>query len=94
MRRVLHLVGALEDNGGILSTIRGVASHGAALGWEHLTWMRRGFVQVRSPRLDIVESPFALGESGSHLRLLASAACAFPGLRRLVRQREIGRAHV
>ncbi len=93
MRRVLHLVGALEDNGGILSTIRGVASHGEAMGWEHLTWMRRGFVQVRSPRLEVVESRFALGESSSHLRLLISAACAWPGLRRWVRRRSIDVVH-
>jgi glycosyltransferase involved in cell wall biosynthesis len=86
MRRVLHLVGALEDNGGILSSIRGVASHATAEGWEHVLWMRRGFQQVRSPRLKVLESTHALGESGSHLRLLVSAACAWPGLRRLVRE--------
>lgn len=84
MRRVLHLVGASEDNGGILSTIRGVASHGDSLGWSHVLWMRRGFQQVRSPRLEVRTSSFALGESPSHLRLLVSAACAWPGLRRLV----------
>ena len=86
MRRVLHLVGASEDNGGILSSIRGVASHAATEGWEHVLWMRRGFQQVRSPRLEVRESPHALGESGSHLRLMVSAARAWPGLRRLVRE--------
>jgi glycosyltransferase involved in cell wall biosynthesis len=86
MRRILHLVGASEDNGGILSYLRGIASHGPALGWEHVVWMRRGFQQVRWPRLEVREARFALGESPSHLRLLLSAACAWPSLRRLVKR--------
>lgn len=86
MRRILHLVGASEDNGGILSYLRGLASHGEAHGWRHVAWMRQGFRQVRAPRLEVRESRFALGESPSHLRLLASAACAWPSLRRLVRE--------
>ena len=86
MRRVLHLVGASEDNGGILSVIRGIASHGPATGWGHVAWMREGFRQEREPRLEVRESAFAIGESPSHLRMLASAILAYPGLSRLVRR--------
>lgn len=82
--RILHLVGATEDNGGILSTIRGLASGSEPGVWEHLLWMRSSFLQTRKPHLACRYSRHALDESGSHLRLLFAAWRAWPDLQRLL----------
>lgn len=83
-RRVLHLVGAAEDNGGILSTIRGIASAGDASRWEHVLWMNSAFRQTRQPLLPCRFSPHALDETPSHLRFLLAAWKAWPDLRQLL----------
>lgn len=81
-RRVLHLVGASEDHGGILSVIRGLAA--APQGdWEHVLWVNSRFQQSRQPVLPCRFSPAALDESPGHLRLLAAALRSWPDLRRL-----------
>jgi glycosyltransferase involved in cell wall biosynthesis len=84
-RRILHLVGASEDHGGILSVVRGLASGCPDPQWEHLLWMNARFLQTRQPVLPCRYSPTALDESPSHLRLLWAAWKSWPGLRRLVR---------
>jgi len=81
---VLHLVGASEDNGGILSTIRGLDSGGDSAVWEHLLWVNSSFVQSRQPSLSCRYSPRALDESNSHLRILLAAWRAWPDLRHLI----------
>jgi glycosyltransferase involved in cell wall biosynthesis len=83
--RILHLVGAAEDNGGILSTIRGLADASDPAHWEHVLWVHSSFLQVRKPQLTCRYSPNALDESRSHLRLLLAAWRAWPDLRRLLR---------
>jgi glycosyltransferase involved in cell wall biosynthesis len=82
--RILHLVGATEDNGGILSTLRGLASASDPDVWEHVLWTRSSFLQTRKPTLICRDSPHALDESGSHLRLLLAAWRAWPDLQRLL----------
>ncbi len=82
--RVLHLVGASEDNGGILSTIRGLDSGGDSAVWEHLLWVNSSFVQSRQPSLSCRYSPHVRDESNSHLRLLLAAWRAWPDLRHLI----------
>lgn len=67
--KVLHLLGATEDNGGILSTIRGLSSAGANLGLEHAVWVHQNFVEVRSPSLRYLRSRHALDESFNHFQL-------------------------
>lgn len=82
--RILHLVGAAEDNGGILSTIRGLAEACDPALWEHVLWVRSSFLQTRKPQLTCRYSPNALDESQSHLRLLLAAWRSWPDLKRLL----------
>ncbi len=84
-RRVLHLVGAAEDHGGILSVVRGLATGWLTGDWEHVLWMNSRFLQSRQPTLPCRYSPTALDESSSHLRLLVAAWKSWPGLARLRR---------
>ncbi len=81
--RVLHLLGATGDHGGIVSVLRGlqVATQGRL---QNVAWVNDGFRLERSPALDLRRSPHALDESDSHLRLLVRALKAWPGLRRLL----------
>ena len=92
-RRVLHLVGAAEDNGGILSTIRGFATGGVGLGWEHVLWMNRAFVQTRQPRLECRLAEHALDETPSHLRFLTGAWRAWPELKALLERERFDVIH-
>lgn len=93
VRRVLHLVGASEDNGGILSTIRGFATGGVGLDWEHVLWMNRAFVQTRQPRLECRMADHALDETPSHLRFLMAAWRAWPELKALLNREHFDVVH-
>ncbi len=81
--RVLHLLGATGDHGGIVSVLRGlqVATEGLL---RNVVWVNEAFRQERAPALDLRRSPHALDESDSHLHLLVRAVKAWPGLRRLL----------
>lgn len=81
--RVLHLLGATGDHGGIVSVLRGlqVATQGRL---QNVVWVNDGFRLERSPALDLRRSPHALDESDGHLRLLVRALKAWPGLRCLL----------
>jgi glycosyltransferase involved in cell wall biosynthesis len=83
-QRVLHLVGAAEDNGGILSTIRGLSSGDEPREWDHMLWVNAAFLQTRRPQLTCRYSPHALDESRSHFRLLLAAWRSWPDLKRLL----------
>ncbi len=83
--KVLHLLGATEDNGGILSTLR--ALDGAVPGMTSAVWVNEAFVETRQPRLDYRRSKHALDESGNHLLLAWRAWRSFAQLRVLL-QRE------
>ncbi len=82
-RRVLHLIGASEDHGGILSVVRSLSTGWHGDDWEHVLWMHSRFLQTRQPALPCRYSPSALDESPSHLRLLVAAWKSWPGLLRL-----------
>lgn len=77
---VLHLLGATEDHGGIVSVVRGIQAATAAEGIRHAVWVNERFQLRRTPALDLRFSRFALDESDSHLRLLGRAVAALPGL--------------
>ena len=81
--RVLHLLGATGDHGGIVSVLRGlqVATEGRL---ENVVWVNEVFRQERAPALDVRRSCHALDESDGHLRLLVRAVKAWPGLLRLL----------
>lgn len=67
--KVLHLLGATEDNGGILSTIRGLSSTGPQFGTTHCVWVNDAYQETRAPSLDYRRCPQALDESHNHLEL-------------------------
>lgn len=80
--KVLHLLGATEDNGGILTSLRGlVSARGPTI---HRVWVNAGFRETRHPSLDYRRSPNALDESANHLWLAWRAWRAFRDLRGLL----------
>ncbi|MHB1307407.1 MAG: glycosyltransferase family 4 protein [Limisphaerales bacterium] len=81
--KVLHLVGAVEDNGGILSVIRSL--HCANDGDEHSVWVNARYQELRRPALVYRRTRHLVGESHSHLRLLVSSLRSLPELRALIR---------
>ena len=81
--KILHLVGARTDHGGILSVLRSLQSaQGASV--ESAVWVHESFVERRPPPLQLRRNPKALDEATSHLRLLFAAARSWPGLGRLL----------
>ncbi len=88
--KVLHLVGARSDQGGILSVLRALQSAGAAAAdpatprIQPSVWVHDSFVECRPPPLDLRRNPAAMDEATSHLRLLMAAWRSWPGLRRLL----------
>lgn len=83
--KILHLLGATEDHGGIVSVVRGIQAATAAEGLRHVAWVNTAFVNRRSPALELRTNRFALDEAESHPRLLLRSALAMPGLLRLLR---------
>lgn len=83
--RVLHLVGAAEDNGGILSVIRNLDQATRPLGWDHTTWVREDYVEVRHPQLHYARTRHLWSEHPSHARLVLSGIRAYWELRKLLR---------
>lgn len=74
--RILHLYGADQDQGGILSVLRNLAAASAHLGWRHVVWVNDQYEEVRSPALNYRRSRHLLDESASHIRLLCGALLA------------------
>jgi glycosyltransferase involved in cell wall biosynthesis len=90
--KVLHLLGAREDTGGILAVIRSLDEAGGAR-CRNAAWVNEHFEQRRRPELDLRMAPYAMDESSSHLRLLAAAARSWPSLRRLLRKETFDIVH-
>lgn len=82
--RILHLVGAAEDNGGVLSVVRNVTAASGPLGIQHATLVHSSFRQIRSPILDLRRSQFLLMEHPSSASLLYRGLRTVPELRRLL----------
>ena len=85
--KVLHLVGARSDQGGILSVLRALQSarpERMSPPVQPVVWVHESFVERRPPPLDLRRDPHAQDEEASHLRLLVSALRSWPGLRRLL----------
>ena len=91
--KILHLLGATEDHGGIVSVVRGIQTTTAAQGLRHVVWVNAGFSNRRPPELDLRRSRFALDEDRNHPRLLLRAALALPGLLRLLRAESFAVIH-
>jgi glycosyltransferase involved in cell wall biosynthesis len=82
---ILHLLGATEDHGGIVSVVRGIQAATAAQGLRHVVWVNSAFTNRRTPKFELRTNRFALDEAAAHPRLLLRAALALPGLLRLLR---------
>ncbi|MCD6337789.1 MAG: glycosyltransferase family 4 protein [Verrucomicrobia bacterium] len=83
--RILHLVGATEDTGGILTVIRNLQEATRAAGCAHVVLNHASYRERRKPSLDCRFSRHFLDESPSHWELFLGAARALPELRRLLR---------
>ncbi|RME90074.1 MAG: glycosyltransferase [Verrucomicrobia bacterium] len=84
--KVLHLLGAPEDTGGILTVLRNLSALGPVTGQEHVVWVHRRFRETRRPPLTLHRGRFLLDESPRHLELLARAVPAWFELARAVRR--------
>lgn len=83
--KVLHLLGATGDDGGILTVIRNLATVGGGKGEEHTVWVNQGYEETRRPSLAYRRSRFLVDQCPSHLEMLFRAAPAFIELGSLVR---------
>lgn len=82
--RVLHLLGATEDVGGILSVLRNLQTATADQGLEHVVWVHQDYRETHRPALTYLRSRHLRDEAASHLRLLWGAVRALPELKALL----------
>jgi glycosyltransferase involved in cell wall biosynthesis len=82
--KVLHLVGNLEDAGGILSVIRHLQTATKDQGWQHSVYVNRCYVETRQPALDYRTSRFVCSEMASPWGILWRAALALIEAKRLL----------
>ena len=80
---VLHLLGADEDTGGILSVLRNLQSAATSQDVRHVVWVNRAYKETRQPPLSYRYSRHLLAESPRHLALLLRALASVPELLRL-----------
>jgi len=91
--RILHLLGAQEDTGGILSVIRALQGATAERGCQHFVWVNRAYRETRQPALAYFYSRGLVAESPSHLKLLWGAVRALGELRALCRRERFDVLH-
>lgn len=82
---VLHLLGADEDTGGILSVLRNLQSATETRNCHHVVLVNRAFRESRKPSLSYRYSTFLLAESPKHFSLLFRAVASVPEVLRLLR---------
>lgn len=83
--RVLHILGATDDTGGILSVIRNLQTATAPRGVQHVVWVNSAYHEVRRPPLTYRLSPGFIAESPNPLRLLCSGLRAWRELKQIER---------
>ncbi|MBI3875966.1 MAG: glycosyltransferase, partial [Verrucomicrobia bacterium] len=91
--KILHLDGASEDFGGVLSVLRNVAEASRPLGWSHAVWVNETYVEKRAPSLDYRRSRHVVSDSPSHFKILFHAARASAELQRLLREENFDILH-
>lgn len=91
--RILHVYGASQDLGGILSVLRNLAAASAPLGWRHVVLVNERYKELRSPRLEYRYNRHLLDESDSHIRLLWGALQAQRPLFRLLEEERFDVVH-
>lgn len=91
--KVLHLTGATEDIGGILTVLRNLQCAGEGRGVRHSVWVNEAYRETRQPALDYRRCRHLIDESRSHVRLLSRAPLALVELRRLLRRESFDVLH-
>jgi glycosyltransferase involved in cell wall biosynthesis len=84
--RILHLLGATEDTGGILTVLRNLQAATASRGWEHVVWINAAYREVRGPPLRYRVTRHLVQDSFNHPALLWRALRARGELRALLRR--------
>lgn len=82
--RILHLVGAVEDNGGVLTSLRNLAAATPPAEAEHVCLVHEDFQPLRRPALQIRRSAHLTMEDARPLRLLLKAVRTLKEVRRLL----------
>lgn len=90
---VLHLLGADEDTGGILSVLRNLQGATAAMGIRHTVWVNHAYKETRNPPLHYRYSRHLLAESPKHVSLLVRALASAPELLKLQREEKFDVLH-
>jgi len=93
MMRILHLLGATEDTGGILTVLRNLQVATAARGCEHVVWVNAAYREVRRPALAYRQTRHLLQDSFSHPQLAWGAWRSLGELRRLLREERFDVLH-
>ncbi len=84
--RILHLLGATEDNGGILTVLRNLQAVTAPGGWEHVVWVNVAYRELRRPALQYRTTRHLVQDSFNHPALVWRALRAWGELRALLRR--------
>lgn len=91
--RILHLLGATEDTGGILTVLRNLQTVTRDWGWEHVVWTHVTYRELRTPQLQYRVSRHLVQESFNHPALLWRAVRAWGELRALLRRERFDLLH-
>ncbi|MCX8108654.1 MAG: glycosyltransferase family 4 protein [Verrucomicrobiae bacterium] len=75
---VLHVLGAEEDTGGILSVLRNLQAATRAKDCKHVVLVNRRFKETRRPGLAYRYSRYLVAESPQHFSLLIRAIVSLP----------------
>ena len=73
--RILHLLGATDDTGGILTVLRNLQETAVPGGWQHVVWVNEAYRESRRPALD-----YRYSWCQSHRRPRGSGMFASAGL--------------
>lgn len=84
--KILHLLGATDDTGGILTVLRNLQMATAGSGHQHVVWVNTAYKETRGPPLVYRRTHHLLAESPSHRQLLWGGLRSLGELRRLVRE--------
>ena len=93
MLRILHLLGATEDTGGILTVLRNLQTATAAQECEHVVWVNAAYREVRAPALSYRSTRHLLQDSFNHPELAWRAGRSLGELRRLLRSERFDVLH-
>lgn len=83
--RVLHLIGATEDLGGVFTTLRSLQTAMGPPVCDHVLWVNQEYREVREPRLTYRYSRHLVQDSYNHFDLAVRSLRALPELRTLLR---------